>query len=59
MDLTHSYGLPEPNPISRCTRSTHHFTDSAARWLQSVEPQLVNITWESFTSMILEHFNRD
>lgn len=39
--------------------STHHFTEAAARWLQSVESQLAHISWDSFAPMILERFNRD
>jgi hypothetical protein len=36
-----------------------HFTGSAARWLQSVEPQLPNITWPEFGCMIKDRFGCD
>jgi hypothetical protein len=39
--------------------STMHFTGPAARWLQSVEPQLPNITWPEFGCMIKDRFGRD
>ena len=39
--------------------ATHHFTHAAARWLQSVEAEVRNISWESFSSLILERFSRD
>lgn len=34
-------------------------THAAARWLQSVESSLTNISWESFCSLIEERFSRD
>lgn len=39
--------------------ATHYFTHSAARWLQSVESQIPNISWESFAALIYECFSQD
>jgi len=39
--------------------ATHHFTHAAARWLQSVESEVQNISWESFSNLIHERFSRD
>ena len=39
--------------------ATHHFTHAAARWLQSVESEIQNISWESFAILIHERFSRD
>jgi len=39
--------------------ATHHFTHAAARWLQSVESEVQNISWEAFSSLIHERFSRD
>lgn len=32
--------------------ATHHFTHAAARWLQSIEHRLHNVTWETFSAMV-------
>ena len=39
--------------------ATHHFTHAIARWLQSVESEFQNISWESFSNLIHERFSRD
>ena len=39
--------------------ATHHMTHAAARWLQSVESSLSNISWEAFSSLIHERFSHD
>lgn len=39
--------------------ATHHFTHSAAHWLQSVESQLHNISWPAFSVLIHDRFSRD
>jgi hypothetical protein len=39
--------------------ATMQFTGPAARWLQSVEPQLPYISWSDFGGMIQERFGRD
>ena len=39
--------------------ATHHFTRAAARWLQLVEFEVQNISWESFSNLIHERFSRD
>jgi hypothetical protein len=39
--------------------ATMQFTGPAARWLQSVEPQLPYISWSDFGGMIRERFGRD
>lgn len=39
--------------------ATHHFTHAAARWLQSIESEVQNISWDSFAALIHERFSRD
>jgi uncharacterized protein YjaG (DUF416 family) len=39
--------------------ATRHFTHAAAHWLQSVESEVQNISWESFSTLILVRFSRD
>jgi hypothetical protein len=39
--------------------ATMHFSGPAARWLQSVEPQLPHISWVDFGGLIRERFGRD
>lgn len=39
--------------------ATHHFTHVAARWLQSVEAEVHNISWDAFSALIHERFSRD
>lgn len=36
-----------------------HFTDSAARWLQSVESRLKSCSWSEFCTMIHDRFGKD
>jgi hypothetical protein len=38
--------------------STHHFTSTAARWLQSIERHLPH-DWQTFCRMIHQRFSRD
>jgi hypothetical protein len=33
--------------------------DAAALWLQSIEHQLPNVTWEQFCAMVRDRFDRD
>jgi hypothetical protein len=35
------------------------FTGSAARWVQSVESQLVSLTWDQFAHMVRERFGKN
>jgi hypothetical protein len=39
--------------------ATHHFTHAAARWLQSVESKVQNISWEAFSTCIHGRFSHD
>lgn len=39
--------------------STMHFTGAAARWLQSVEHKLPQLSWSEFGTMIKERFGKD
>lgn len=36
-----------------------HFSDAAARWLQSVESRVRSLSWEDFCALVLERFGRD
>jgi hypothetical protein len=39
--------------------ATHHFTHAAIRWLQSMETEIQNISWDAFAALIHERFSRD
>ena len=39
--------------------ATHHFTHAVAHWLQLVESEVQNISWEPFSILIHERFSRD
>jgi hypothetical protein len=39
--------------------ATRHFTHAVAHWLQSVKSEVQNISWESFSTLILVRFSRD
>jgi hypothetical protein len=36
-----------------------HFLGAVARWLQSIEPKLVHMTWSEFGLMQMENFGND
>lgn len=36
-----------------------HFSEAAARWLQSIEPRLRSLSWDEFCSLVLERFGCD
>ncbi|KAK3121266.1 hypothetical protein QOZ80_8BG0649810 [Eleusine coracana subsp. coracana] len=36
-----------------------HFTDAAARWLQSIERRIKSLSWNDFVKLLLERFRRD
>jgi hypothetical protein len=39
--------------------ATMHFTEVAARWLQSVEVRLQSASWDEFARMLLDRFGRE
>lgn len=38
---------------------TMQMVDAAALWLQSIGPQLANVSWEQFCDMVRDRFDRD
>jgi hypothetical protein len=36
-----------------------HFEAAAARWLQSVECKIMDVSWDRFCSMVHDRFGRD
>jgi hypothetical protein len=50
------YGVEQPLWI--CV-AYMHFEATAARWLQSVERKIMDVSWDSLCSMVHDHFGRD
>ncbi|KAK3145235.1 hypothetical protein QOZ80_4AG0325910 [Eleusine coracana subsp. coracana] len=47
------------DPVVWIRVAAMHFTDAAARWLQSVESRIRNMAWSEFCTLLLERFARD